>query len=41
MYYLSAIQLEKKLLGHFTEVTIGNDSITRGNLYLTKVIICL
>jgi len=27
-YYLSAIQLEKKLLEHFTEVTIGNDSVT-------------
>ena len=32
-YYLSAVRLEKKLLEHFTEVAMGNDNVTRGNLH--------
>jgi len=31
---VSALQLEKKLLKHFTEVAISNDSVMRGNLYI-------
>jgi len=34
--YLSAVQLEKKLLEHFTEVTISNGNVTRGNLCIRK-----
>ena len=28
--------IKKKLLEHFTEVTIVNDNVTRGNLFIGK-----